>query len=88
MKPGVRAKKSGKVVERYDNGELKFKGSLVNGLMHGAWTFYRRDGSRMRAGHFAHGEQTGVWSTYDRSGALVKATDFSKKASRPSAKKK
>jgi antitoxin component YwqK of YwqJK toxin-antitoxin module len=44
--------------------------------MHGDWSFYRADGSLMRAGSFERGRQVGVWRTYDRSGKVVKETTF------------
>ncbi|HXI81092.1 MAG TPA: hypothetical protein VNM34_09785 [Verrucomicrobiae bacterium] len=62
--------------ERYGNGIVKLTGFHLDGEMHGAWAFYRTDGSLMRAGSFERGRQVGVWRTYDRSGGLVKATDF------------
>jgi len=60
----------------YDNGSPKQRGHRLDGEMHGAWKFYRRDGSMMRSGEFDRGKQVGVWKTFDRSGALVKETDF------------
>ena len=44
--------------------------------MHGAWEFYRTDGSLMRAGEFDRGKQIGIWRTSDRSGCVVKETEF------------
>ena len=70
-------KKTGKVVDRYDNGNIRYKGQLKNGKMHGAWLFYRRDGSKIRSGSFKDGKQAGIWRTYDRDGKLVKTTKFS-----------
>ena len=66
-------------IAHYPNGAVKFRGSLVDGEMHGAWEFYRTDGSLMRAGQFDRGKQVGVWRTYDRTGAVVKETDFSRR---------
>jgi antitoxin component YwqK of YwqJK toxin-antitoxin module len=60
--------------ERYDNGNLKLSGFLVDGEMHGAWSFYRRDGSLMRSGSFDRGRQVGVWRTHDRAGKVLKET--------------
>jgi len=62
--------------ERYDNGEPKIRGAHLEGEMHGAWEFFRRDGSMMRAGSFDRGRQVGIWRTYDRSGNVVKETAF------------
>lgn len=63
----------------YPNGAVKFKGFLLDGEMHGAWEFYRTDGSPMRSGEFDRGKQVGVWRTFDRSGAVLKETDFSRR---------
>lgn len=65
-------------IAHYDNGAVRYRGFQLDGQMHGAWEFLRRDGSLMRAGQFDHGRQVGVWCTYDRSGAVVKETDYSK----------
>jgi antitoxin component YwqK of YwqJK toxin-antitoxin module len=63
-------------VEHYANGIVKMTGFHLDGEMHGAWDFYRTDGSTMRSGEFDRGKQVGVWRTFDRSGRLVKETDF------------
>jgi antitoxin component YwqK of YwqJK toxin-antitoxin module len=63
-------------VEHYANGVVKLKGSHLEGEMHGAWEFYRTDGTLMRAGQFDRGKQVGVWRTFERSGRVVKETDF------------
>jgi antitoxin component YwqK of YwqJK toxin-antitoxin module len=63
-------------VGHYDNGNVRFRGSLLDGEMHGAWEFFRKDGSLMRSGAFERGRQAGTWRTYDRSGRVVKETDF------------
>ena len=44
--------------------------------MHGAWKFYRQDGSVMRTGSFNNGEQSGTWVTFDSKGKKVKETKF------------
>ena len=45
--------------------------------MHGYWEWFpRKEGSRMRSGHFAKGVQVGEWVTYDRKGAVVKVTQM------------
>lgn len=60
----------------YANGRVKYIGFRLNGEMHGAWSFYRADGSLMRSGRFDRGKQIGTWRTFDRSGAVVKETSF------------
>ena len=63
-------------VDSYDNGQVRFRGANLDGEMHGFWEFFRKDGSRMRAGEFERGRQVGRWRTYDRTGRVVKETDF------------
>jgi antitoxin component YwqK of YwqJK toxin-antitoxin module len=63
-------------IEHYANGNVKMSGGRLDGEMHGAWTWYRTDGSVMRTGEFDRGRQIGVWRTFARDGRLVKATDF------------
>ena len=65
-------------VAYYEDGGVRYRGYQLNGQMHGAWEFLRRDGSVMRAGLFERGKQVGVWQTFDRGGRVVKETDFSK----------
>ncbi len=60
----------------YDNGLPRFKGEYLDGLMHGYWEFYRKDGSLMRSGTFDRETQVGTWKTFDREGKLVKETNF------------
>ena len=68
--------KAGKVRHFYDNGRLQSKGGMKGDQLHGAWVWYRKDGTLMRTGQFDRGAQVGVWRTFDRSGALVKETTF------------
>ena len=60
----------------YDNGLPRFKGEYLDGLTHGYWEFYRKDGSLMRSGTFDREVQVGTWKTFDRAGVLVKETNF------------
>jgi antitoxin component YwqK of YwqJK toxin-antitoxin module len=66
-------------VVRYPSGILKMRGSRLGGEMHGAWKWFRLDGSVMRTGRFDRGKQVGVWKTFERSGRLVKETNFTKR---------
>jgi antitoxin component YwqK of YwqJK toxin-antitoxin module len=67
-------------LDHYPNGNVRFRGAHVDGQMHGAWEFFRADGSLMRTGPFDHSRQVGLWRTYDRSGAIVKETTFDEPA--------
>ena len=64
-------KKDGTFLEFYDNGFMKQQGKYRNGHMHGAWKWWRRDGSLMRTGSFREGEKTGEWVTYDRNSTPI-----------------
>ena len=72
----AKATKLTAAVDRYDNGKTRYRGKNLGGKAHGAWKFFRRDGSLMRSGSFDQGRQVGVWRTYDKSGDLVKETKF------------
>jgi predicted small metal-binding protein len=61
---------------RYADGTTKYTGFLLDGAMHGGWSWYRTDGSLMRTGTFERGRRVGTWRTYDRTGAVVKETAF------------
>lgn len=61
---------------QFGNGRVKYTGFRLDGDMHGAWTWYRTDGSVMRTGSFDRGRQIGTWRTFDRGGAVVKETSF------------
>jgi antitoxin component YwqK of YwqJK toxin-antitoxin module len=63
-------------IDHYDNGEVRNRGFLLDGEMHGEWEFFRKDGSLMRAGAFDRGRQIGSWRTFDRAGRMVKETMF------------
>jgi len=60
----------------FGNGKIKYSGFLLQGAMHGAWSWYRTDGSLMRTGEFDRGRQVGTWRTFDRKGKVVKETPF------------
>jgi len=74
-------------VARYGDGALQSRGFTLDGEMHGAWEFIRKDCRVMRTGEFENGRQVGVWRTFDRAGRLVKETRFpiapSRRASSP-----
>ncbi len=67
---------TGKVRSFYANGFVQSKGAMRNGEMHGAWSWFRKDGTLMRTGHFKLGAQVGTWQTWDSNGNLVKSTSF------------
>ena len=66
-------------VEYYKDGSVKGIGMLADGRMDGYWEWFRKDGTKLRSGHFIQGKQTGEWTTYDRKGAVYKVTTFDRK---------
>jgi uncharacterized protein YdhG (YjbR/CyaY superfamily) len=62
--------------EFYADGGLKAKGKVKDGEPHGAWSWWRRDGSLLRTGSFDRGRQVREWTTYDRDSHPVKVTDL------------
>ena len=64
------------VTNEYSTGAVQSTGQILDGEMHGDWSFYRKDGSLMRSGSFDRGAQVGIWRTFDRAGTMVKETRF------------
>ena len=61
-------------IDHYKDGSVKARGSMREGQLDGYWEWFRKDGTKMRSGHFAMGKQTGEWITYDAEGAPYKVT--------------
>ncbi|HSX02146.1 MAG TPA: hypothetical protein VLI05_02405 [Candidatus Saccharimonadia bacterium] len=61
-------------VDRYPDGSIKAKGPVVDGELEGYWEWFRRDGSKLRSGHFSKGRPVGEWITYDRQSQVYKVT--------------
>ncbi len=61
---------------KHKDGSLWAKGSRDGDVMEGSWEWFRKDGTKMRTGHFTKGKQTGTWTTYDKKGNIVKVTEF------------
>jgi antitoxin component YwqK of YwqJK toxin-antitoxin module len=67
-------------VVRHKDGSIWAKGKMAGGVCDGYWEWFRKDGSKMRSGHFRKGTQVGEWTTYDRKGRAVKVTLMKDKA--------
>jgi antitoxin component YwqK of YwqJK toxin-antitoxin module len=61
-------------IEYHKDGSIWAKGQVVNGVPSGYWEWFRRDGVKLRSGHFENGEQAGEWITYDKKGQKYKVT--------------
>lgn len=62
-------------VEHHKDGSVCARGTMLDGELHGYWEWFRKDGSRMRSGHFDRGAKIGQWITYDRNGTVYKVTE-------------
>ena len=85
---GKTSKKSAKVAKKaaakphvihHRDGSLYARGQMLDGQMHGFWSFFRKDGSIMRSGSFDRGVQNGTWTTYGNDGRPVKVTEMKPK---------
>jgi antitoxin component YwqK of YwqJK toxin-antitoxin module len=71
----------------HQDGSLWAKGQVLAGKMHGYWEWFRKDGTRLRSGHFDRDTQCGEWITYDRQGKVHKVTQMKSKPAPRAAKK-
>jgi len=61
-------------LQHHKDGSLWARGQTIGGVATGYWEWFRKDGSRLRSGHFENGEQAGEWTTYDKTGEVYKVT--------------
>ena len=66
----------------HKDGSVWAKGEVIDDLMEGYWEWFRKDGTKMRSGHFKNGQQVGEWITYDSKGRVYKVTNFETKIKR------
>ncbi|WP_340117069.1 hypothetical protein [Pelagibius sp. 7325] len=66
-------------VKNHKDGTLWARGQTLDGLPTGYWEWFRKDGTKLRSGHFDKGEQVGEWTTYDRKGEVYKVTTMKAK---------
>jgi len=69
-----------KQIVYHRDGSIWAKGQKAGDVCAGYWEWFRKDGTKMRSGHFENGEQTGEWITYDQKGRAHKVTNFKPKA--------
>ena len=60
----------------HKDGSVRADGWLCGGELDGYWEWFRKDGTRMRSGHFDMGKRVGEWTTYDARGDVYKVTQF------------
>ena len=65
----------------HKDGSIWAKGAKCGEVMTGYWEWFRKDGTRMRSGHFdSAGQQIGEWITYDKKGKVYKVTSIKPKS--------
>jgi antitoxin component YwqK of YwqJK toxin-antitoxin module len=68
-------------IDSHKDGSVRAKGMVTeDGTLTGYWEWFRKDGTKLRSGHFENGEQVGEWITYDKGGQPYKTTTFRKQA--------
>jgi len=58
----------------HKDGSVWAKGKTLDGAPTGYWEWFRKDGTKLRSGHFENGKQIGEWITYDKKGQIYKVT--------------
>ncbi|KQU76367.1 hypothetical protein ASC75_01720 [Aminobacter sp. DSM 101952] len=64
----------------HKDGSLWIVGQTRDGQADGYWEWFRKDGTKLRSGHFSKGVQVGEWTTYDKTGKVYKVTTIKKTA--------
>jgi antitoxin component YwqK of YwqJK toxin-antitoxin module len=60
----------------HKDGSLWARGQTVDDVPTGYWEWFRKDGTKLRSGHFQKGQQVGEWTTYDAKGEPYKVTQM------------
>ncbi len=66
-------------IEYHKDGSVRARGMMDGDHMTGYWEWFRKDGTKLRSGHFEKGEQVGEWITYDQKGDVYKVTKMEPK---------
>jgi antitoxin component YwqK of YwqJK toxin-antitoxin module len=57
------------------DGSVRARGQTLRGVPVGYWEWFRKDGSKLRSGHFDEaGQPVGEWITYDARGRVYKVS--------------
>jgi len=66
----------------HKDGSVWAKGFKIGETMTGYWEWFRKDGTKLRSGHFENDQQVGEWITYDKQGKVYKTTRMKPKAAK------
>lgn len=65
----------------HKDGSVRARGQTLHGVPVGYWEWFRKDGTRLRSGHFDKaGQPVGEWITYDSRGQVYKVTRIKPKS--------
>jgi antitoxin component YwqK of YwqJK toxin-antitoxin module len=67
---------NGEHLTYFDNGNVKAKQTVVDGISHGAYTLYHENGVVREQGAFDNGKKTGEWKRYGEQNQLVGIANF------------
>lgn len=73
-KGGGSSRRPSEHLEYHKDGSLWARGPMEDGVPTGYWEWFRKDGTKLRSGHFDCGRQVGAWTTYDQRGEVYKVT--------------
>ncbi len=73
-------------IQYHKDGTIWARGQMLGDRATGYWEWFRKDGTKLRSGHFEDGEPTGEWITYDQQGEVYKVTQAKPKAAKKARK--
>ena len=62
--------------EFFNNGQIRSVGYKKNGISHGAWHYYNRNGKKTSQRYFENGKKSWNWFVYDQDSFDVQAHDY------------
>jgi hypothetical protein len=72
----ISAVTTGRRYEYFVDGQVKATGPMKDGVLHGNWSWYRRDATLLRTGQFRLGLQVGTWTSYTADGTPARTTQY------------
>lgn len=49
----------------HDNGQLRWRGNIKNGMCEGLWEFFEINGKLFMKGNYINGQEVGWWEIYN-----------------------
>jgi antitoxin component YwqK of YwqJK toxin-antitoxin module len=64
--------------EYYDNGQLWYKGTFINGIEHGPWITYYDTGQLCYKRTYNMGQRDGIFEWYDEDGSIQEISFYAR----------